>query len=40
MAQLADYVSGGNVPTCGHYIPEEQPEELLQQLNAFFSQQA
>ena len=40
MAQLADNVSGGNIPTCGHYIPEEQPEELLQQLNAFFSQQA
>ena len=40
MAQLADNVSGGNVPTCGHYIPEEQPEELLRQLNAFFSQQA
>lgn len=37
LAQLAEHVSGGIIPQCGHYIAEEQPEELLRRLNAFFS---
>jgi len=41
LAQLAEpeHVSGGIIPQCGHFIPEEQPEELLRRLNAFFSEQ-
>jgi pimeloyl-ACP methyl ester carboxylesterase len=39
LAQLADNVSGGIIPQCGHYIAEEQPEELLKRLNTFFSEQ-
>jgi len=39
LAQLAQHVSGGIIPQCGHFIPEEQPEELLRRLNAFFSEQ-
>jgi pimeloyl-ACP methyl ester carboxylesterase len=39
LAQLAENVSGGIIPQCGHYIAEEQPEELLRRLNAFFSEQ-
>jgi pimeloyl-ACP methyl ester carboxylesterase len=38
LAQLAENVYGGIVPQCGHYIAEEQPEELLRRLNAFFSE--
>ena len=39
LSQVAEHVSGGIIPQCGHYIAEEQPEELLRQLNAFFSGQ-
>jgi pimeloyl-ACP methyl ester carboxylesterase len=39
LAQLADNVSGGIIPQCGHYIAEQQPEELLRRLDAFFSEQ-
>jgi len=39
LAQLAQHVSGGIIPQCGHFIAEEQPEELLRRLNAFFSEQ-
>lgn len=38
LAQLAEHVCGGIIPQCGHYIPEEQPEELVRRLSAFFSQ--
>jgi pimeloyl-ACP methyl ester carboxylesterase len=38
LAQLAENVSGGIIPQCGHYIAEEQPEELVRRLNAFFSE--
>jgi pimeloyl-ACP methyl ester carboxylesterase len=38
LAQLAENVSGGVIPQCGHYIAEEQPEELLRRLNVFFSE--
>jgi len=39
LAQLAERVSGGIIPQCGHFIAEEHPEELLRRLNAFFSEQ-
>ena len=39
LGQLAEQVSGGIIPQCGHYIAEERPDELLQRLNAFFSEQ-
>jgi pimeloyl-ACP methyl ester carboxylesterase len=39
LAQVAEHVSGGVIPQCGHYIAEEQPAELLQRLNTFFSEQ-
>lgn len=39
LAQLAQHVSGGVIPQCGHFIAEEQPDELLRRLNAFFSAQ-
>lgn len=38
LAQLAENVSGGIILQCGHYIQEEQPEELLRRLIAFFSE--
>lgn len=34
--QVADDVRGRTVP-CGHYIPEEVPDELLREMNAFFA---
>jgi pimeloyl-ACP methyl ester carboxylesterase len=39
LAQVAEDVTGGEISQCGHYIAEEQPEELLQRLNTFFSEQ-
>ena len=36
MEQVADSVVGGVMAECGHWIPEEQPEQLAKQLNAFF----
>jgi pimeloyl-ACP methyl ester carboxylesterase len=39
LAQLAENVSGGIILQCGHYIQEEQPEELVRRLNAFFSEE-
>lgn len=38
LAQLADHVSGGIIPQCGHFIAEEQPDELLRRLTTFFSE--
>lgn len=34
--QIAENVRGGMVPFCGHYIPEERPEYLADQLLKFF----
>jgi len=31
-------VRGGVIENCGHWMPEEQPEELLRQLTAFFAE--
>jgi pimeloyl-ACP methyl ester carboxylesterase len=38
LAQLAENVSGGIIPQCGHFIAEEQPEELVRRLKTFFSE--
>jgi pimeloyl-ACP methyl ester carboxylesterase len=34
--RLATNVQGGVIENCGHWMPEEQPEELLRRLLAFF----
>ncbi|MBL4622491.1 MAG: alpha/beta fold hydrolase [Immundisolibacteraceae bacterium] len=36
MEQVAESVIGGSIAECGHWIPEEQPEQLANQLKAFF----
>ncbi|HEY0754099.1 MAG TPA: alpha/beta hydrolase [Ktedonobacteraceae bacterium] len=38
LAQLAENPAGGIIPQCGHFVVEEQPEALIQRLNAFFSE--
>jgi pimeloyl-ACP methyl ester carboxylesterase len=38
MEQLAENVRGGVVEKCGHWIPEERPEYLSEQLLAFFAE--
>lgn len=38
MQTAADDVRGGVIPDCGHYIPEECPEFLAEQLIAFFKE--
>lgn len=37
MQAYAADVHGGQIAECGHYIPEEQPEVLAQQMLAFFA---
>jgi len=37
LQQVASDVQGGVVERCGHYIPEERPEELVQRLLDHFS---
>ncbi|MBW8688247.1 alpha/beta fold hydrolase [Chitinophaga rhizophila] len=32
-----DNVTAVSIPDCGHYIPEEQPEELMRVMNAFLA---
>jgi pimeloyl-ACP methyl ester carboxylesterase len=39
MQQLADIVQGGVVPQCGHFLAEECPEYLTQQLLTFFGKE-
>lgn len=36
LKELATDVRGGAIPACGHWVPEEQPEELSKALMAFF----
>jgi pimeloyl-ACP methyl ester carboxylesterase len=36
LRRLADDVQGGVITDCGHWMPEEQPEELLRRLRSFF----
>jgi pimeloyl-ACP methyl ester carboxylesterase len=37
LSRLADDVTGGVVDEAGHWIPEEQPEELVRRFRAFVS---
>jgi pimeloyl-ACP methyl ester carboxylesterase len=36
--RVAENVRGGEIVDCGHWIPEEKPEELVQELLAFFTE--
>ncbi|WP_035657047.1 alpha/beta hydrolase [Bradyrhizobium sp. STM 3809] len=36
LREVAEQVEGITIGACGHYIPEEQPEALAEQLMAFF----
>ena len=36
MRELANDVQGGAIEQCGHWVPEEQPEQLAQKLLEFF----
>jgi pimeloyl-ACP methyl ester carboxylesterase len=36
LQRMADDVQGGVIENCGHWMPEEQPAELLSRLLAFF----
>ena len=38
LRRVAEDVRGGIVEGCGHFIPEEKPEELTEQLLAFFGE--
>ncbi|GAA5125434.1 alpha/beta fold hydrolase [Pseudonocardia adelaidensis] len=40
LARLADDVTGGVVPDAGHWIPEEQPEELVRRFLDFVEQRS
>ena len=33
---VADHVQGGVVPDCGHFVPEERPQFVVEQLLLFF----
>lgn len=35
MKPVASNSRGGILPGCGHFVPEESPEELLEQLVPF-----
>ncbi|MGJ5179848.1 alpha/beta fold hydrolase [Bradyrhizobium oligotrophicum] len=37
LREVAEHVEGITISSCGHYIPEEQPAVLAEELNAFFS---
>ena len=37
MKLLADDVRGGSIPRCGHFVPEERPEALLEHLLPFLA---
>ncbi|MFQ5699860.1 MAG: alpha/beta fold hydrolase [Myxococcota bacterium] len=36
LRRVAKHATGGAIPDCGHFIPEERPEELAKRLRAFF----
>jgi pimeloyl-ACP methyl ester carboxylesterase len=38
MEQLAQNVTGITVPNSGHFIPDEQPKFLVEQLTKFFNE--
>ncbi len=35
--QVAENVTGGSVPECGHFIPEEKPEFVIEKALEFFA---
>jgi pimeloyl-ACP methyl ester carboxylesterase len=37
LRRAAIQAEGGSVPDCGHFIPEEKPQELVHQLRAFLA---
>lgn len=37
LAQVAENVTGGIIARSGHFLPEEQPEAVVQRLESFFS---
>lgn len=37
MQKVAENVTGIKVPNSGHWIPEEQPKFLIEQLTKFFN---
>ena len=37
MEAVAVQVEGGVIEDCGHYVMEEQPEQVAQRLLAFFA---
>lgn len=39
MQQVAEDVRGGSVEHCGHFIPEERPDYLVEQLLEFFGEE-
>ena len=32
VALVAENVSGGTLPDCGHFLPEERPDEIARQI--------
>jgi pimeloyl-ACP methyl ester carboxylesterase len=40
LTSVAENVQGGAIANCGHFIPEEQPEELVRRLVAFWRRTA
>jgi pimeloyl-ACP methyl ester carboxylesterase len=38
LRRLATNVQGGVIENCGHWMPEEQPEDLLRSLQEFFAE--
>lgn len=38
LQQFASNVRGGIIEGCGHYVPEEQPERLIEHLMTFFAE--
>jgi pimeloyl-ACP methyl ester carboxylesterase len=37
LRSLGDHVEGGVIAECGHFIPEERPEQLAERMLAFFA---
>lgn len=39
LQQFAANVRGGIIEQCGHYVPEERPDYVIEQLLAFFGEE-
>ncbi len=39
LRRVAEQAEGGSVADCGHFIPEEKPQELADQLRTFLSKE-